>query len=123
MSLADFEYVDSHYLRLRASYVGFEREIVLFDPREMTYKVYENEVIANLIRREIKLKNSTVERLIYLYMALISQPLVDLPPNAVCEYSDKHHNGKYVRIYSDDNYYYLNDDSGKWCKYLRKLVE
>lgn len=46
MSLADFEYVDTHYLRLRASYVGFEREIVLFDPREMTYKVYENEVIA-----------------------------------------------------------------------------
>lgn len=39
MSLADFEYVDTHYLRLRASYVGF-------DPREMTYKVYENEVIA-----------------------------------------------------------------------------
>lgn len=26
------------------------------------------------------MKNSTVERLIYLYMALISQPLVDLPP-------------------------------------------
>ncbi len=69
------------------------------------------------------MKNSTIERIIHLYKALISQPLVDLPPNAVCEYSDKHHEGKYVRIYSDDNYYYLNDDSGKWCKYLRKLVE
>lgn len=69
------------------------------------------------------MKNSTIERIIYLYMALISQPLVDLPSNAVCEYSDKNHNGNYVRIYSDEHYYYLNDDSGKWCKYLRRLVE
>lgn len=56
MSLADFEYVDPHYLRLRASYVGFEREIVLFDPREMTYKVYENEVIAKFNTRGNKIE-------------------------------------------------------------------
>lgn len=69
------------------------------------------------------MKNDTIERILHLHMALISQPLVDLPPNAVCEYWDKHYNDKYVKIYSDDHYYYLYDDSGKWCKYLKKLVE
>lgn len=40
MSLSDFKRVNPNYLRFRASYVGFERETVRFDPKEMTYNVY-----------------------------------------------------------------------------------
>lgn len=45
MSLLEFKHINPDYLRFRASYVGFERETVRFDPKEMVYNVYVNDKI------------------------------------------------------------------------------